>query len=133
MPANACRRLANAGRVLALILLVGCGGYESDIGAVKKAQTLPGLSNDELVMDLAGGRSTVAWEAAPVEAEGSDEVIEVVAVINRAARSGMKHEVRLRFHHDRRDGSVSLRGVSLDGEIFDLLSIPLNVFKLQME
>jgi hypothetical protein len=72
------------------VLLVGCGGYESDIGAVKKAQTLPGLSNDELVADLAGGRSTIATEAAPVEA-GSGEVIEVVAVINRAGRSGMKH------------------------------------------
>jgi len=133
MPAIACRPLAVAGRVLALILLFGCGSYESDIAAVKNARTLPGITNNELVADLAGERSTVVWEAAPAEGAESDEIIEVVAVINRAARSGAKHEVRLRFRHDRRNGAVALRGVSLDGEIFDLLSMPLNVFKLQME
>jgi len=133
MPTVACRRLAAAGRVLALVLLFGCDSYDTDIQAVQNANTIPGMSNAELVMDLAGGRSTVSWEAGPAEGAGTDNVVEVVAVINRAARNGAKHEVRLRYHHDRGTGAVTLQGASLDGDIFDLLSTPLNLFKLQME
>ncbi len=133
MPANASRRLAAIGAVLALIVLVGCDGYDADIAAVQRARSLPGMTNGELAQDVAGARSTIKWQADQAEGVESDEIIEVTAVISRAARSGKKHKVHLRYRHDRRNGEVLLWSASVDGKIFDLVSMPLNQFKLHLE
>jgi ribosomal protein S28E/S33 len=131
--ANACRLIAATGRILALVLLIGCGRMDADIDAVKAARSIEGMTNAQLAIDIGGERSAVTWSAEPAPAIESKDAIVVIAVINRTARAGTKHEVRLRFLHDRKSGAVSLRGVNMDGKIVDLATMSFDEFKMLLE
>mgnify|MGYP007131757714 CR=1 FL=1 len=115
-------------------LLVGCDNYESDIAAVQRAAILPGLSNEELVLDLAGERASAEWDA---NSSDRDEVIEVIATINRVGKAGKRSTIELHYSHDRQAQSVTLDRVLLNGKRQDLASGAinlnnLNLFKLQL-
>ncbi|HWA46725.1 MAG TPA: hypothetical protein VG742_00555 [Dongiaceae bacterium] len=114
--------------------LAGCENYESDIQAVQQATILPGLSNEELVMDLAGERASAEWDA---ESSDRDGVIEVIATINRVGQAGKRSTIELHYSHDRNTKSVTLDRVLLNGKRQGLASGAidlnnLNLFKLQL-
>ncbi len=72
------------------LALLGCDSYKSDIAAVKRAKTLPGETNEELVMDLAGARASIEWAAEPSKLYDSDDIIAVTATINRLGQAGQR-------------------------------------------
>lgn len=118
--------------VAGALALAACDSYDADIEAVKRASTLPGKTNEELVADLAGARSTVEWSAKVAKAYKSDDIIEVTADINRMGKAG-KHVAELRFIHNRQTKKVAFESFMIDGEVHDLVSGALNLFKLKLE
>jgi hypothetical protein len=128
------RRCMRVVQLATAFLLVGCDNYESDIAAVQRAAILPGLSNEELVLDLAGERASAEWDA---NSSDRDEVIEVIATINRVGKAGKRSTIELHYSHDRQAQSVTLDRVLLNGKRQDLASGAinlnnLNLFKLQL-
>ncbi len=128
------RRCIMVVQLAAGFLLAGCDNYESDIQAVQRAAILPGLSNEELVLDLAGERSSAVWDASRTD---RDEVIAVIATINRVGKAGKRSTIELHYSHDRNTKSVTLDRVLLNGKRQDLASgainlMNLNLFKLQL-
>ena len=115
-------------------LLAGCENYEADILAVQRAAILPGLTNEALVLDLAGERASAQWDANSTD---RDEVIEVIATINRVGKAGKRSTIELHYSHDRQTKDVTLDRVLLNGKRQDLASgainlMNLNLFKLQL-
>jgi hypothetical protein len=134
MPPGTVRRCIMVVQLATAFVLAGCDNYESDIQAVQRAAILPGLSNEELVMDLAGERSSAAWDATSTD---RDEVIEVIATINRVGKAGKRSTVELYYSHNRQTEDVTLDRVLLNGKRQDLASgainlMNLNLFKLQL-
>ena len=128
------RRCIMVFQLATALLLAGCDTYESDIQAVQRAAILPGLSNEELVLDLAGERSSAEWDASSTDLDG---VIEVIATINRVGKAGKRSTIELHYSHDRNTKSVTLDRVLLNGKRQDLASgainlMNLNLFKLQL-
>jgi hypothetical protein len=122
----------------AALALLGCDSYKSDIAAVKRAKTLPGQSNEELVMDLAGARASIEWTAEPSKVYDSDDIIAVTAEINRLGQAGQRSKVELVYLHNRQTKKVSFEELRLNGARQDLLSGALNLmlldqFKLQLQ
>ena len=122
----------------AALALLGCDSYKSDIAAVKRAKTLPGQSNEELVMDLAGARASIEWTAEPSKLYDSDDIIAVTATINRLGQAGQRSRVDLVYIHNRQTKKVSFEELRLNGRRQDLLSGALNLmlldqFKLQLQ
>lgn len=122
----------------AALVLLGCDSYKSDIAAVKSAKTLPGETNEELVMDLAGARASIEWRAEPAKAYDSDDIIAVTAEINRLGQAGQRSKVELVYLHNRQTKKVSFEELRLNGQRQDLLSGALNLilldqFKLQLQ
>ena len=120
------------------LLLAGCDSYKSDIAAVKRAKTLPGETNEELVMDLAGARASIEWTAEPSKLYDNGEVIAVTAVINRIGQLGQRSQVDLVYIHNRQTKQVAFHELRLNGQRQDLLSGALNMmlldqFKLQLQ
>jgi len=118
--------------------LAGCDNYKSDIAAVKRAKTLPGETNEELVMDLAGARASIEWTAEPSKLYDNGEVIAVTAVINRIGQLGQRSQVDLVYIHNRQTKQVAFHELRLNGQRQDLLSGALNMmlldqFKLQLQ
>jgi hypothetical protein len=121
-------------QLAAAFALAGCENYESDIKAVQQAVILPGLTNEELVLDLAGERASAEWEADSTDRDG---VIEVVATINRVGQAGKRSTIELHYSHDRNAQNVTLDRVLLNGKRAGLASgaidlNSLNSFKLQL-
>jgi hypothetical protein len=112
------------------LLLAGCDSYKSDIAAVKRAKTLPGETNEELVMDLAGARATIEWTAEPSKMYDNGEVIAVTAVINRIGQLGQRSEVELVYLHNRQTKQVAFQELRLNGKRQDMLSGVLNMMLL---
>ena len=112
------------------LLLAGCDSYKSDIAAVKRAKTLPGETNEELVMDLAGARATIEWTAEPSKMYDNGEVIAVTAVINRIGQLGQRSEVELVYIHNRQTKQVAFQELRLNGKRQDMLSGVLNMILL---
>ena len=112
------------------LLLAGCDSYKSDIAAVKRAKTLPGETNEELVMDLAGARATIEWTAEPSKMYDNGEVIAVTAVINRIGQLGQRSEVELVYLHNRQTKQVAFQELRLNGKRQDMLSGVLNMILL---
>ncbi len=112
------------------LLLVGCDSYKSDIAAVKRAKTLPGETNEELVMDLAGARASIEWTAEPSKLYDNEEIIAVTAVINRIGQLGQRSKVELVYIHNRQTKAVSFEELRLNGQRQDLLSGALNMMLL---
>jgi len=122
----------------AALPLPGCDSYKSDIAAVKRAKTLPGQTNEELVMDLAGARASIEWTAEPSKIYDSDDIIAVTATINRLGQAGQRSRVDLVYIHNRQTKKVSFEELRLNGRRQDLLSGALNLmlldqFKLQLQ
>ena len=116
------------------LLLAGCENYESDIRAVQQATILPGLTNQELILDLAGERASVEWAG---DGTDIDDVVAVVATINRVGKAGKRSTIELHYSHNRQTDDVTLDRVLLNGKRQDLASgainlMNLNLFKLQL-
>jgi hypothetical protein len=112
------------------LLLLGCDSYKSDIAAVKRAKTLPGETNEELVMDLAGARASIEWTAEPSKLYDNDEIIAVTAVINRIGQLGQRSQVDLVYIHNRQTKQVAFQELRLNGQRQDMLSGALNMMLL---
>jgi hypothetical protein len=110
--------------------LVGCDNYKSDIAAVKRAKTLPGETNEELVMDLAGASASIEWTAERSKVYDSDDIIAVTATINRIGQAGRRSKVDLVYIHNRQTKKVAFEELRLNGKRQDLLSGALNLMLL---
>jgi len=120
------------------LALLGCDSYKSDIAAVKRAQTLPGETNEELVLDLAGERAHVEWTAERSKVYDNDDIIAVTAEIDRLGQFGQRSKVDLVYIHNRQTKKVDFYELRLNGQRQDLLSGALNLmllnqFKLQLQ
>ncbi|HET6161543.1 MAG TPA: hypothetical protein VFE34_24595 [Dongiaceae bacterium] len=120
------------------LALLGCDSYKSDISAVKRAKTLPGETNEELVMDLAGARATIEWTAEHAKQYDSDDMVAVTAEINRLGQFGQRSKVELVYIHNRQTKQVAFQELRLNGHRQDMLSGALNLmlldqFKLQLQ
>jgi hypothetical protein len=138
MLAGCVRRYLLLVPLAAALALLGCDSYKSDIAAVKRAKTLPGETNEELVMDLAGARATIEWTAEPSKVYDNDDIIAVTAEINRLGQFGQRSKVELVYLHNRQTKKVSFAELRLNGQRQDLLSGALNLmlldqFKLQLQ
>jgi hypothetical protein len=138
MLAGCVRRYLLLVPLAAGLALLGCDSYKSDIAAVKRAKTLPGQSNEELVMDLAGARASIEWRAEPAKAYNTSDIIAVTAEINRLGLYGQRSKVELVYLHNRQTKIVSFEELRLNGKRQDLLSGALNLmlldqFKLQLQ
>lgn len=121
-------------QLAAAFLLAGCDNYDADIQAVQQAAILPGLTNEALVLDLAGERSSAKWTGSSTD---QDDVVEVVATINRVGKAGKRSTIELHYSHNRQTKVVTLDRVLLNGKRQDLASgainlMNLNLFKLQL-
>ena len=138
MLAGCIRRYILIVPLAAALALLGCDNYKSDIAAVKRAKTLPGQSNEELVMDLAGARASIEWTAEKSKVYDSKDIIAVTAEINRLGQAGQRSKVELVYLHNRQTKKVSFEELRLNGARQDLLSGALNLmlldqFKLQLQ
>ncbi|HKP26021.1 MAG TPA: hypothetical protein VJV39_19285 [Dongiaceae bacterium] len=138
MLAGCVRRYIILVPLAAALALLGCDNYKSDIAAVKRAKTLPGQTNEELVMDLAGARATIEWTAEKSKVYDSDDIIAVTAEINRLGQFGQRSKVELVYLNNRQTKKVSFEELRLNGQRQDLLSGALNLmlldqFKLQLQ
>ena len=138
MLAGCVRRYLFLVPLAAALALLGCDSYKSDIAAVKRAKTLPGETNEELVMDLAGARATIEWRAEKSKVYDSDDIIAVTAEINRLGQFGQRSKVELVYLNNRQTKKVSFEELRLNGQRQDLLSGALNLmlldqFKLQLQ
>ena len=138
MLAGCVRRYLFLVPLVAALALSGCDSYKSDIAAVKRAKTLPGQTNEELVMDLAGARASIEWTAEKSKVYDSDDIIAVTAEINRLGQAGQRSKVELVYLHNRQTKKVSFEELRLNGQRQDLLSGALNLmlldqFKLQLQ
>src|SRR5215475_7225432 len=109
------------------LALLGCDSYKSDIAAVRRANTAPGESNEELVMDLAGARATIEWSAEHARQYDSDDMVEVTAEINRLGQFGQRSKVQMVFIHNRKTKEVTFQELRLNGQRQDMLSGTLNL------
>ena len=138
MLAGCVRRYLLLVPLVAALALSGCDSYKSDIAAVKRAKTLPGQTNEELIMDLAGARASIEWTAEKSKVYDSDDIIAVTAEINRLGQAGQRSKVELVYLHNRQTKKVSFEELRLNGQRQDLLSGALNLmfldqFKLQLQ
>jgi hypothetical protein len=127
------RALGRAAAIVAVALLAACGGYGSDIAAVKKAETTPGTTNEAWANDIAGARGHVEWSASKAPAYNNDDVVEVVAHIDRPSAAGGGHKIELHFIHNRQNEKVALDNVVLDGKPQGVLAGALNLLLLQLQ
>jgi hypothetical protein len=125
--------LSRAAAVIAVALLAACGSYSSDIDAVKKAEATPGTTNEAWVNDIAGARGHVDWSAGKAAAYNNDDIVEVVAAIDKPAASGGSHKIELHFIHNRQTQKVALDNVLVDGKSQGLLGGALNLLLLQLQ
>jgi len=110
--------------------LAGCDNYKSDIAAVKRAKTLPGETNEELVMDLAGASASIEWTAERSKVYDNDDIIAVTATINRIGQAGRRSKVDLIYIHNRQTKAVAFQELRLNGKRQDMLSGALNLMLL---
>ncbi|MEJ1993784.1 MAG: hypothetical protein P8X75_01045 [Limibacillus sp.] len=115
-----------------LLLLSACEGYKGDIAAVQGAESATGLTNAELVQEIAGARGTYDWSAGPY-VEGKDEIVLVEARIEKTDNRGEDHVIQLLWVHNRQSGKVSSEDVVIDGQSRGLLAGAMDLLLLQLE
>jgi hypothetical protein len=119
-----------------LLPLAGCG-YEAEIARVQQATT-GGLTNEDMVNNLAGARGSVDWTARKpgegdlVFAEGAD-VIVVVAKVEKPRRDGTLRTAEFLWAYNRGTEQVALERFTVDGKPQDIASGLLNMLLLQLE
>jgi hypothetical protein len=126
--------LAACGAILGLTLglLAACSPpFAEDIAKVKAAQT-GGVTNEELVKEVAGVRGTITWRARNwTKSEG--KIVLVEAAVERVTKSGAKREIVLQFLRNRGTEKIALDDVLVDGESQGLIGGALQMFLLQLE
>lgn len=127
-----CRRLLSVLALAGTLVLAACG-YGDDIATVKQAETLPGKSNEELVNDLAGAHGAVTWEGSKPDRFKDTDIVLVTASIKQIGRSGKQHALVVDFVNNRQTRKVGVDRVLVDGEEQNLLTLPFNLFKLQLD
>ncbi|HEX3066878.1 MAG TPA: hypothetical protein VHQ39_15405 [Dongiaceae bacterium] len=125
--------LGRAAAIIALALLAACSSYDSDIAAVKQAEATPGQTNEAWVNAIAGARGHVDWSAGKAAAYNNDDIVEVVAAIDRPSAAGGGHKIELHFIHNRQTQKVALDNVLVDGKSQGLLGGALNLLLLQLQ
>ncbi|MEA2782422.1 MAG: hypothetical protein QOK29_3966 [Rhodospirillaceae bacterium] len=131
--AGIVRIASRAAAIIAVALLAACGGYDSDIKAVKQAEGTPGHSNEAWANDVAGARGHVEWTADKAVAYNNPDVIEVVANIDRPSANGTAHKVELHFLHNRQTRKIALDNVVVDGKAQGIIGGALNLMLLQLQ
>lgn len=126
-------RLGRAAAVIAFALLAACSSYDSDIAAVKQAEAGPGQTNEAWVNAIAGARGHVDWSAGKAATYNNDDIVEVVAAIDRPGATGGSHKIELHFIHNRQTQKVALDNVIVDGKSQGLLGGALNLLLLQLQ
>lgn len=127
-----CRRLITALALAGTLVLAACG-YGDDIATVKKAETLPGKNNEALVNDLAGAHGSVDWTGSKPDRFKDTEIVLVTATIKQIGRSGKEHHLVFDFVNNRQTQKVGIDRVLVDGEEQNLLTLPFNLIKLQLD
>jgi hypothetical protein len=127
------RVLGRVAAIIAVALLAACSSYDSDIAAVKNAEATSGTTNESWVNDIAGARGHVEWSAGKAAAYNNDDIIEVVAAIERPGANGGSHKIDLHFIHNRQTQKVALDNVVVDGKPQGLLGGALNLLLLQLQ
>lgn len=118
--------------VLALGLLAACAPpFAEDIAKVKAAET-GGVTNEELVKEVAGVRGSITWSARNWKS-GEKDIVLVEATVERTAKSGAKREIVLQYLHNRETEKIALDDVLVDGESQGLIGGALQMFLLQLE
>jgi hypothetical protein len=125
--------LGRAAAIFAVALLAACGGYDSDIATVKKAEATSGTSNEAWVNDIAGARGHVEWFAGKAVAYNNDDIVEVVAKIDRPSAGGGAHKIELHFIHNRQTDKIALDNIMVDGKSQGLMGGALNLLLLQLQ
>lgn len=118
---------------LGSILLLSACGYGDDITTVKQAETLPGKTNEQLVNDIAGANGSVKWKGSKPDRFKDSDIVLVVAKIKKTGSSGTVHKVEIDFLNNRQTKKVGLDSAYVDGKQQNLLTLPLNLFKLQLD
>ncbi len=115
-------------------VLAACGGYGSDIEAVKQSSAPTGIVNEELVRQIAGARGKASWSAErPEKYKDNENIVLVRAMVDRIGRSGAKHQVVLDWIHNRQTEKIDLERVLVDGEEQTLVGGALQVLLLQLD
>ena len=127
-----CRRLITALALAGTLVLAACG-YGDDIATVKKAETLPGKNNEALVNDLAGAHGSVAWTGSKPDRFKDTDIVLVTATIKQIGSSGKEHHLVFDFVNNRQTQKVGIDRVLVDGEEQNLLTLPFNLIKLQLD
>ncbi|MDY0881792.1 hypothetical protein ACFPL7_19585 [Dongia soli] len=127
-----CRRLITVLALAGTLVLAACG-YGDDIAAVKKAETLPGKNNEALVNDLAGAHGSVDWTGSKPDRFKDTDIVLVTATIKQIGRSGKEHHLVFDFVSNRQTEKVGIDRVLVDGEEQNLLTLPFNLIKLQLD
>lgn len=138
MRAGCVRRFVLIIPLAGALALLGCDSYKSDIAAVKRAQILPGETNEELAMDLAGARASIEWSAEHAKQYDSDDMVAVTVTINRIGQFGKRSQVDMVYIHNRQTKQVTFQELRLNGQRQDMLSGILNPtlldqFKLRLQ
>lgn len=131
---KARRMLVLACAGLVLLAVAACGGFASDIEAVKESSAPTGIVNEELMRQLAGARGKVSWSAErPEKYKDNEHIVLVRATVERIGHSGAKHQVVMDWIHNRQTEKVDLERVLVDGEEMDLVGGALQLFLLQLD
>ncbi|MES1153044.1 MAG: hypothetical protein ABUL54_14170, partial [Dongia sp.] len=109
-------RVVRGALLILLCAVVGvftaCDRYSDDVQAVRAASSIvPGMSNDVVMITIAGARGQVDWEAS----RGDGDNVIVAVFIDRLSGSGTRHKVEFDFIHDRKTAKVTFDGVRVDG------------------
>jgi len=114
-------------------LLLSACGYGDDIATVKQAETLPGKSNEQLVNDVAGAHGAITWSGSKPDRFNGTDIVLVTAAIKEIGSSGKQHDIVVDWVNNHQTQKVAIDRVTVDGEQQNLLTLPINLFKLQLD
>ena len=114
-------------------LLLSACGYGDDIATVKQAETLPGKSNEQLVNDIAGAHGAITWSGSKPDRFNGTDIVLVTAAIKEIGSSGKQHDIVVDWVNNHQTQKVAIDRVTVDGEQQNLLTLPINLFKLQLD
>lgn len=132
MLTGSCRRLITALALSSALLLSACG-YGDDIAAVKQAETLPGKTNEQLVNDIAGAHGSIDWSGSKPDRFKDTDIVLVTATIKEVGSSGKDHQIVVDWVNNHQTKKIALDRMTIDGAEQNLLTLPINLFKLQLD
>ncbi|HVJ35669.1 MAG TPA: hypothetical protein VND94_21345 [Terriglobia bacterium] len=132
MLTGSCRRLISALALGSALLLSACG-YGDDIAAVKQAETLPGKTNEQLVNDIAGAHGSIDWSGSKPDRFKDTDIVLVTATIKEVGSSGKDHQIMVDWVNNHQTKKIALDRMTIDGAEQNLLTLPINLFKLQLD